>query len=238
MGAGKNLKSAYGRQTEQANKTFSMANTLSDQAQSAFGQRSQYLQKPIEYFTDMASGDQTKMLAAAAPGIANISRQAQGAKGAIQDTVAPGAARNFAMAMVDRDKSAQNAQFLNQAWLSAFPALQGIANDTGNFGLQQLGASLNSYGQAGQSNRDIIQSETARKQAKMNMIGGLASMAGGGLMGGLSKMGSKGAAGASKQGMNFSGINLPNVPYMPPSIPNTTPSGFINMPLNGWDNAG
>lgn len=232
MGAGKTLKQAYQRQNDITNRALDLSQSTATGAQTAFGQRTQQLQKPLDFYNGVASGDPAKMLAAAAPGITNISKQAQSAKGSIMDTVAPGAARNFALAQIDRDKFGQNAQFLNQAFLSAFPALQGIASDTGNFGLQQLGASLNSMQQGSQGNQQIIQNEAQRKAAKMNMIGGIASMAGGGLAAGIPKMfGGASKAGASASS-NMGNIHLPNLSYMPPTIPNSTPPTFINFPLN------
>ena len=208
MGASKNLKQAYTRQNDITNKSVGIGDNLYGQAQQAFGQRQDYLRQPTSFWQDMASGDHTKMLTAAAPAISNISKQAQSAIGGIQDTVAPGAARNFAVAQIQRDKFSKGADFLNQAYMSSFPALQGLASDTGNFGLQQLGGGMRGFESAQEGNQQIIQSESARQAAKMNMIGSVASLAGGGVMGAIKGMG----GGATKAAApNYSdGIKMPN----------------------------
>ena len=228
MGASKNLKQAYQRQNDITTSTQNLGNTLTGDATNAFNQRASLIQKPTDFYTSMASGDYNKMLAAAAPAISNISKGAQSAIGAIQDTVPAGAARQFSIAQIQRDKFAKNADFLNQAYMSSFPALQGIATDTGNFGLQQMAGGLNSLGAASQGNQQIIQSETARKQAKMNMIGSIAGMAGGAAMSGLGglfkgsgprstgagiplmSMGQASGAAVPSSMMNWAGVAGPN----------------------------
>lgn len=178
MGASKTLKQAQQNQQSIASTQLANSSQLSGQAQNQFTQRSSLNQKPIDFYTTLASGDQSKMSAAAAVPIANIAKEGQNATAAIEDTVAPGAARNFALAQVKRDQAGQNATFLNQAYLSSFPALQGLATDAGNFGLQQLGAGLGQLQGASQTNALVAQQEQQRQAAKLNMIGGLAGTAG------------------------------------------------------------
>lgn len=185
MGASKTLKQSQKNQVDIANKAQAIGSNSYDQSQESFGQRSELLQKPIDFYSSLASGNPQAMYAAAAPGLSNISKQAQSAKGNIMETIPAGAARNYALAQIDRGKAGQGADFLNQAYMSSFPALQGLASDTGNFGLQQLGAGFRGLEAAGQGNQAVINSETQRKAAKMNMIGGLAGMAGGAVTGGL-----------------------------------------------------
>ncbi len=179
MGASKQLKQAYGRQTTLTQQAQDLGTGLTGQANTAFGQRQQQLQKPLDFYGALAGGSRGAALAAAAPGLSNISKSAASAKGTITDTVAPGASRNFALAQLERDKYSKGADFLNQAYMSSFPALQGIASDTGNFGLQQLGGGLRGIESAAGGNQTVIQSETQRQAAKMNAIGSLAGIAGG-----------------------------------------------------------
>lgn len=197
MGPSKQAKDAYSRQNQLTTTSQDLGKSLIGGANTAFGQRSSLLQKPIDFYSGIASGDPNKMLEAAAPGLTNISKGAQSAIEGIQDSTAPGAARNFAIAQIQRDKFGQNAQLLNQAFLSSFPALQQIGTDTGNFGLQQLGGAINSNQQATQGNQNIINAEAQRRQAKLNTVGGLVGAAAGPLAGGLSGLGGTGSAGAS-----------------------------------------
>lgn len=183
MGASKTLKQAYTRQNDLTNTYQGLGGSLTGQAQDSFNTRNSLIKQPTDFYSSLASGDPTKMLAAAAPGISNISKSAQSAKGAIYDTVPAGAGRQFSLGQLERDKFSKGADFLNQAYMSSFPALQGIASDTGNFGLQQLGGGMNSFQGAMQGNQGVIQSETQRQAAKMNMIGSLAGIAGGAIGG-------------------------------------------------------
>lgn len=196
MGASKTLKQSQRNQVDIANKAQQMGNLSSEQGQQAFGQRGELLQKPIDHYSMLASGNPTAMMTAAAPGLSNIAKQSQSAKGSIMETVPAGAARNYALSKLERDKAGAGADFLNQSYMQAFPALQGIATDTGNFGLQQLGAGFRGLEAAGQGNQAVIQSETQRQAAKMNMLGGIASMAGGGIFGAMNKGGGGGGGAA------------------------------------------
>jgi hypothetical protein len=184
LGASKTLKSAQARQQSIGDKALSISNESGARANEAFGQRQKLNEAPTNFYTALSSGDPTKMMTAAAVPLANIAKQYQGAKGSIEDSLAPGAAKNFALAQLYRDKGAQNANFLNTAYLSSFPALQGLASDQGQFGLQQQSAQMGGINQASSINTGIMQSEQQRQAAKMNMIGGIAGMAGGAATGG------------------------------------------------------
>jgi len=210
LGASQRLKDAQTTQSGIVQKNLDLSSANAAGANQAFGQRTSLLQKPTDFYTALASGDRTKMLEAAAPAIANISKQFQSTRGAINDSVAPGAARDFAVASTFRDQAGKNADFLNQAYMSSFPALQGMASDAGNFGLQREGAALNGLNSAGSQNQSVIQSEVARQQAKMGMIGSLAGAAGGAITGGGLGGLFKGAPGASGAG-SFSGPSMPSM---------------------------
>ena len=199
MGASKTLKQSQKNQVDIAGKAQQLGTANADQSQGSFDQRSSLLQKPIDYFSSVASGNPSAMLTAAAPGLSNISKQSQSAKGNIMETIPAGAARQYALSLIDRGKAGQGADFLNQAYMQSFPALQGIAKDTGDFGLQRLGAGYRGLEAAGQGNQAVIQSETQRQAAKMNMIGSVAGMAGGAMggAGGIGKMFSRKASAAA-----------------------------------------
>ena len=197
MGASKTLKQSQKNQVDIAGKAQQLGTMNADQSQGNFDQRSALLQKPMDFYSSLASGNPSTMMTAAAPGLSNISKQAQSAKGNIMETIPAGAARQYALAQIDRGKAGQGADFLNQAYMQSFPALQGIAKDTGDFGLQRLGAGYRGLEAAGQGNQAVIQSETQRQAAKMNMLGGLASVAAGRIMGALKKGGGSAPAAAA-----------------------------------------
>ena len=212
MGASKTLKQSQKNQVDIAGKAQQLGTMNADQSQGNFDQRSALLQKPIDFYSSLASGNPSTMMTAAAPGLSNISKQAQSAKGNIMETIPAGAARQYALAQIDRGKAGQGADFLNAAYMQSFPALQGIAKDTGDFGLQRLGAGYRGLEAAGQGNQAVIQSETQRQAAKMNMLGGLASVAGGGITGALKKGGGSTSTSA--------------VPYQSTQNFNTPSNGF------------
>lgn len=179
MGASKTLKQAQGTQQSLVNQSLDLSHKQGINADQNLAQRTELNKYPIDFYTSLASGDPAKMLTAAAVPLSNIAKQAQSAKGAIQDQLPAGATRQFALAQLEKDKYGKNADFLNQAYLSSFPALQGIAKDSGDMALQQTGAQFRAIEGAGNENQAVIQSETQRQAAKMGMIGQLAGVAGG-----------------------------------------------------------
>lgn len=192
MGASQRLKNSENIQSGIVQKNLDLSAANAAGANQAFDQRSSLLKLPTDYYTKLASGDRTKMLEAAAPGISNISKQFQSTRGAIGDSVAPGAARDFAIASTFRDQAGKNADFLNQAYMSSFPALQGMASDAGNFGLQREGAAMGSLNSGFQQNQAVMQAELDKKKEKMGMIGSLAGLAAAPFTGGASALGGLG----------------------------------------------
>lgn len=198
MGASKTLKQAQANQQNIGNQQLSLATQQTANANNNFGQGTTLNKPVIDYATALASGDPTRMLQAAAPQLSTISRQAASARGAIQDQLPVGGTRNFALASLSRDQYGKSADTLNSAYLSAFPALQGLASNANQLGLNQLGAGFGGLQAAGNTNAQVAQTEQARQQAKLQSIGSLAGMAGGALTGGLSSGLSGGSIG---QGM-------------------------------------
>lgn len=196
MGGGKERK-------ESENFSKNIRQTQFDQGQSQITQSADSIaagaklrQPSIDYYSRLASGDPGSMLTAAAVPLGNLSRGAAGAKESIRDTVPRGAARDFALAGVDRDQYGQSAGFLNQAFLSAFPALQGLATEQTGTGLQQLGAGYRGIESSANTNNQIQQVQQQKKATQMSLIGNLVGAAAGPLTGGISSM-MKGAGGAA-----------------------------------------
>lgn len=178
MGSSGAIKSATNTQNSITNQALGISSQANQTAQNAFGQRADLLSDPIAFYKAMASGDQGAMMNAAAPAIGNIATQTKSAIGSMRDQIAPGAARDFSIANAYRGMGAQNASFMNNAYMSAFPALTDMGNQAGNFGLQNLGASLNGLGAGSSSNQVALNSAVQQHNAFMNMLGGLGGLAG------------------------------------------------------------
>jgi len=179
MGASKTLKNAQNTQQQIASTDLSRSTDLYNQSGENYKKAAQTLDPGISFYSGLASGDPNKMLEAAAVPLGNISKSAASARGAIEDTVAPGAARNFALAGLKRDQAGQSSSLLNQAYLSAFPALQGISQQLAGYGSTQLQGSSGYQGQGQNANNQVIQTEQQKRQSKLNTIGTFAGIAGG-----------------------------------------------------------
>ncbi len=160
-------------------------------------------QPAIDFNTAMASGDQTKMLQAAGPMIKTIGEQAKAAKE--NAYLAPrGAGQDFAMSQIPVLQAGQTAEAMSRPYLSSFDTLANIGNVFGQRGLnigswsQRAGESgLTGLSQASQTQRDVMEAQAKRQQAKMGLWGGIAQT-----VGGLATGGALGAGltGASKAG--------------------------------------
>lgn len=137
------------------------------------------LQQPaIARFQKIASGDPTAMISASAVPLGNIENSYRASKENIYDSVPSGAAREFALAGLSRDKGANISGTLNQGYLNAFNALLGIGKDQGAFGLQEAGAGITSGQAAGQTNQSLMDASAQRKASQMGLFSSLAGAAG------------------------------------------------------------
>jgi hypothetical protein len=118
-----------------------------------------------------------------------------------------GAARDFAISGIDRDAYGQSANFLNQAFLSSFPALAGLATEDSGIGLQQLGAGYRGIEGAAGTNNQIQQVQQQQKASQLGLFGNLAGMAAGVATGGMSSAAGGGAKAASGGANAFFGPN-------------------------------
>jgi hypothetical protein len=142
-------------------------------------ERSQALMQPaISRLQALISGDRSAALREVAPQLGEIDSGYQAAKDSIFDTIAPGAARDYALSQLERQKATAKSGFMNEATMSAFDKLANLGSGYGSFSLQQLGAALRGGEGASQSNQGLMQNEAARKQAQMSFFGDLAKTAG------------------------------------------------------------
>lgn len=186
MGGGKERKATQQRQEALSQQQEQLGKFFMDQSKEALAQR-QKLQAPvIDYYTQLASGDPSKVMAASAVPLGNLAKMTQQAKANIME-MAPGAARTAALGQLNREAGGQQATTLNQAYLSAFPALQGLAAESGSTGLQEAGAGYRGTEGAAASNQQIMQAQQQQKASQLGLIGSLAGAAGsiaGGFLGG------------------------------------------------------
>lgn len=186
------------------------ASTSNAQAQTGFGQTQAGLgsgynqnsqnmlnqatalnQPSINYYSAITSGNPAAALSAVAPQIGNVATQTQQAMGNIRNTVPEGAGRDYAMGQAQLGQGAQNAGLLNNAFTSALQGEQGLSAQQLGAGLNEQGATLSAYSGAtnslaasNQAYGQIQQTEVAKQQAKMQLLGSLAGAAGNAASGG------------------------------------------------------
>jgi hypothetical protein len=137
------------------------------------------LMKPsIDFFTSLAGGDKTAMNTTLAPQTASITKSFTDAKNNIMDSVAPGAAREFTMGNLERDKANATAMLPTNAFLQSIDALAKIGQGQGNFGLQQLGAGMRAGEGSAATAGAVQQADAQRKAAQMGLLGQVAGAAG------------------------------------------------------------
>lgn len=192
MGGGKQRKETENIQRSIRDQQLSQGEKQFEASQARLVSSDRLRQPAINYYSSLASGDPSRMLTAAAVPLGNISRAAAGARESAMNTMPRGAARDFAISGIDRDAYGQSASFLNQAFLSSFPALAGMATEDSQLGLQHLGAGYRGVEGAGNTNNQIQQIQQQQKASQLGLFGNIAGMAAGAATGGL--MGGGGAA--------------------------------------------
>lgn len=223
MGAG-NRKASQQRQEGLSKQQEEMGRFFMDQSKQDLAQRRQLQAPVVDYYTQLASGDPTKMLAAAAVPIGNLSRATQQARANIME-MAPGAARTAALGQLGREAGGQQASFLNQAYLSAFPALQGLAAESGSAGLSSAGAGYRGVEGAASTNNQIMQMQQQQKASQLGLLGSMAGLAGSLATGGLMS-GKGGAAGGAAKAWSPKDL-APAIPQFATSL------GSLSMPTMG-----
>jgi len=186
MGAG-NRKESKQRQQGLSNYQEESGRFFMDQSKQELEQRRKIQAPVIERYTKLASGDPTEIMAASAVPLGNLAKATQQARANIME-MAPGAARTAALGQLGRESGGQQASFLNQSYLSAFPALQGLATESASTGLSAAGAGYRGVEGAATTNKGIMDTQQAEKASQLGLVGSLAGMAGSiataGMMGG------------------------------------------------------
>lgn len=216
MGGGKERKETDARQAAIAQSQYQTGQDLTKAGTDTTAQGLSLFNPAIDFYSKLASGDSSKMVQAAAPIISNITKQYASTKQNIQDTVPAGAGRAFALASLGREQANANSGALNNAYMSAFPALANIGGQVSGVGLQQTGAGLRGTEGAAQTNNQLQQVQQQRKASQLGFFGSLAGAAAAPFTGGMSgifKAG--GGSGFSMPGSNFggfapAGVSLPS----------------------------
>lgn len=137
------------------------------------------LMKPsIDFFSALAGGDKSAMNTTLAPQTASITKSFDSAKNNIMDSIAPGGAREFTLAGLERDKANASAMLPTNAFLQSIDALAKIGQGQGNFGLQQLGAGMRAGEGSVQAAGAVQQADAQRKASQMGLLGQVAGAAG------------------------------------------------------------
>ncbi len=149
--------------------------------------KQQEYQQPLVNFLKGQMGSLSNRISANAAPIGQIAQGSQQARENILDTQPAGAARDFALAGLKRDQSAQTSGLLNSTYLAAFPTLANIGNADASTGLQQLGGGIRGLEGGAQGLGQINQRDAQTKQSTLGALGGLAGGIGGAATGGLFK---------------------------------------------------
>ena len=142
-------------------------------------QQMQTLEAPyIAQQSALATGSPSAALAATMPQISKISGGFNAAQEQIQDTVAPGAARDTALANLQVQKATTIGDTQASAVAAAPGNLASVGAGLGAFSLQQLGAALSGFGGASSANTSAGNMQLQQSQAKWQPIEALAQTAG------------------------------------------------------------
>lgn len=162
-------------------------------AQSQF-QENKTLQAPaINYLQGIigasGSGNYSNVLNAAGLPISQISQAGQESQANIMNQVAPGAARDYALASNARQTPTSEAQAVSSIYTSAFPTLAGLGTQAAQLGLGQSQAGISSGNSAANTYGQVAQEQNQAKASTLGFFGSLAGGAGEALSGGFAKGG-------------------------------------------------
>lgn len=183
MGGGKERKASMDMQSGIARDQLATSKQYLDLATQEQGRRSTLQQPTIDFYSKIVSGDPNARMTAAAVPLGDIAKGARGAREGIMDSVPRGAGRDFALAQNENQKYSQSADYLNKAFMGAFPALAGLGTEAGQVGLQNTGAGMRGAEAGANTNSGVLQTQAQQKAAQLGVIGSLAG-AGGAAAGG------------------------------------------------------
>ena len=211
MGGGKERKASMQMQTDLARQQSDLSKQYNTMAQGELARRGELQNPLIEQNKRLMSSNPSERMTAIAPALADQTRAAQSARGAIEDQPR-GAGREFALAQLPMQQYSQASDLLNKAYMGAFQTQAALGTESGNVGLQQAGAGLRGAEGAANANQSVIQAQQQQKASQLGMIGSIAGLGGAALSGGLGAIGKASAAKMANAGSVFS--NLYKYPSM------------------------
>lgn len=151
-------------------------------AQTQFQENTQLQAPAINYLEGIigatGTGNYGSILSAAGLPISQISQAGQQSQANIMNTVAPGAARDYALASNARQTPTSEAQAVSSIYSSAFPTLASLGTQAAQLGLGQTTAGISSGNSSANTYAQVGQEQNQAKASTLGFFGELAGAAG------------------------------------------------------------
>ena len=148
----------------------------------SYSQQRQELQEPyVSLLRGIIGGDKETVQRLLATPIADITRSAIESKERVYETVPSGAAREYALSQLARSVPSEISKLKVGTWSQAPAILSSLGSESGQYGLQTLGAGLRSGEAAAATISSLLQAEAAGKSSAMQILGELARSVGSGV---------------------------------------------------------
>ena len=183
MGGGKERKASMQLQTDLAKQQAQTGQEYLGLAKGEQARRLEYQQPSVDFYKKLTGTDPTARMTAVAPALADQAKAARSAQGAIMEGPR-GVGRDYALSQLPVQQYQQGADYLNKAYMGAFPALAGLGTEAGSTGLQMTGAGLRGSEAAGNTNQGVMQAQSQQKAAQLGMIGSIAGLGASAVTGG------------------------------------------------------
>jgi hypothetical protein len=175
---GPNTSTATNRQNEIAGLQQQTAQEELQMSKEDRDRRVALQQPAIDKYTAGAAGSRTEALKAAMPTITEISQGYAGAKDSIMGSLPPGAARDLAVAQLERGKYTAQGSAMSQFSNESADKLANIGAGLGSFSLNEAGAALRGLEGSAQTNANIVEQQSAAKATQLGFLGSLAGTGG------------------------------------------------------------
>lgn len=173
------------KQQQQIEQTQNnIATTENQESQQTLAQGMSLMQPQINLLQAITGGNKNAAFSAVAPQVSTITQQSEATKGSILENLAPGAARDTALANLQMGTGSQVSNLMANEQAQAPGQLASIGSGLTGFSLSQIGAALNGLSSASSSNQAVGQMQAASSAGIMNILGSLVGAAGTALGGG------------------------------------------------------
>lgn len=172
---------SFDRQGQITSEQLDLMRKSYDAYKEMYGKGMDWLDPMVKRLTGLIGGDNAETMRTAAPAIGRIDTGYTQAKESIFDKIAPGAARDFALAGLERDRATSKAGYLNDIVTQAYSDLGTLGTGFVSGSFQPLGATARFGEGASSSNQSLMQAENQRRQGTLNFFSNLVGAATGGL---------------------------------------------------------